>query len=49
MEGAYKKWWHKDKTDGCKSNEYFCLFQPYILVINYGCLKDFLLIIKPKV
>ena len=46
MKGAYKKWWYKDKNDGCKSKGYFC--QPHILVINYGYLKDFLLIIKPK-
>ena len=44
MEGAYKEWWYKDKNDGCKSKGYFCLFQPYILVINYGYLKDLLLI-----
>ena len=48
MEGAYKEWWYRDKNDGCKSNGYFCLFQPYILIINYGYLEDLLLIIKPK-
>ena len=48
MEGVYKEWWYKDKNDGCKSKMYFCLFQSYILVINYGCLKDLLLIIKPN-
>ena len=50
MEVRYKKWWYKDKNDECKSKMHFCLFlSPFhILVINYGCLKDFLLIIKAK-
>ena len=48
MEGAYKKQWYKDKNDECKSKGYFYLLQPYILIINYGCSKDFLLIIKPN-
>ena len=46
MEGAYKKWWYEDKNDEYKSKGYFCLFQPYILIIIYGCLKYLLLIIK---
>ena len=48
MKVACKEWWYKDKNDRCKSKEYFCLFLQYILVINYECLKDSLLIIKAK-
>ena len=48
MKMACKEWWYKDKNDRCKSKEYFCLFLQYILVINYECMKDFLLIIKLK-
>ena len=48
MEVTYKEWWYKDKTDECKLKEYFYLFLSHILVINYGCLKDLLLIIKAK-
>ena len=48
MEVIYKEWWYKDKNDGCKSKGYFCLFLSHILIINYACLKDFLLIIKAK-
>ena len=48
MEVTNKEWWYKDKNDGCKSKGYFCLFLYHILVINYGCIEDFLLIIKPK-
>ena len=48
MEGTYKEWWYKDKNDECKLKGYFCLFQSYILIINYESLKHLLLIIKPK-
>ena len=48
MDGACKKWWYKDKNNGCKSKGHFYLFQPYILIINYEYLKDLLLIIKHK-
>ena len=48
MEVTYKEWWYKDKNNRCKSKGYFYLFLSHILVINYGCLKDFLLIITAK-
>ena len=48
MKVTYKEWRYKDKNDGCKSKGYFCLFISHILVINYECLKYFLLIIKVK-
>ena len=48
MDGASKKWQYKNKNDGCKLKEYFCLFQSYIIVINYGYLYDLLLITKSK-
>ena len=48
MKVTYKKWWYKDKNDRCKSKGYFCLFLSHILVINYGCLKYFILIIIAK-
>ena len=48
MEVIYKEWWYKEKSDGYKLKMYFCLSLSYILIINYGCLKDFLLIIKFK-
>ena len=44
MDRASKEWWYKNKNDECKSKGYFCLFQSYILVINYGYLDDLLLI-----
>ena len=47
MDGAYKEWWYKDKMMGVSKNGYFCLFQPYILTINYRCLEYLLLIFGP--
>ena len=47
MDGARKEWWYKDKMVGVSKKRYFCLFQPYILTINYRCLED-LLLIGPK-
>ena len=44
MDGACKEWWYKDKMMGVSKKGYFCLFQPYILTINYRCLEDLLLI-----
>ena len=35
-----KEWWYKDKMMGVSKKGYFCLFQPYILTINYRCLED---------
>ena len=37
MDGACKEWWYKDKMMGVSKKRYFCLFQPYILNINYRC------------
>ena len=48
MDGACKEWWYKDKMMGVSKKGYFCLFQSYILTINYRCLKDFLLIFKTQ-
>ena len=47
MDGACKEWWYKDKMMGVSKKGYFCLFQPYILTINYKCLEDLLLIFGP--
>ena len=44
MDGACKEWQYKDKIMGVSKKGYFCLFQSYILTINYRCLKDLLLI-----
>ena len=49
MEVACKEWWYKNKNDRYKLNGYFCLFIPQIVVINYECLENFLLIITHKV
>ena len=43
-----KEWWYKDKMMGVSKKGYFCLFQPYILTINYRCLEDLLLIFGPS-
>ena len=43
-----KEWWYKDKMIGVSKKGYFCLFQPYILIINYRCLEDLLLIFGPS-
>ena len=48
MDGACKEWWYKDKMMGVSKKGYFCLFQPYILTINYRCLEDLLLIFGPS-
>ena len=48
MDGACKEWWYKDKMMDVSKNGYFCLFQLYILIINYRCLEDFLLIFGPS-
>ena len=49
MDGACKEWWYKDKMMGISKKGYFCLFQHYILTINYRCLEDLLLIFgRPK-
>ena len=44
MDRACKEWWYKDKMMGVSKKGYICLFQSYILTINYRCLKDLLLI-----
>ena len=46
MELACKKQWYKDKNDGCKLKRYFCLFLFHMLVIIYGCLNYFFIIIN---
>ena len=48
MNEACKEWWYKDKMIGVSKKGYFCLFQPYILTINYRCLEDLLLIFGPS-
>ena len=48
MDGACKEWWYKDKMMGVSKKGYFCLFQLYILTINYRCLEDLLLIFGPS-
>ena len=48
MDGACKEWWYKEKIMGVSKKGYFCLFQPYILTINYKCLEDLLLIFGPS-
>ena len=48
MDGACKEWWYKDKIMGVTKKGYFCLFQSYILTINYRCLEDLLLIFGPS-
>ena len=48
MDGACKEWWYKDKMMGVSKKGYFCLFQPYILTINYRYLEDLLLIFGPS-
>ena len=48
MDVTYKEWWYKDKMMGVSKKGYFCLFQSYILIINYRCLEDLLLIFGPN-
>ena len=55
MDGTCKEWWYKckegwykDKMMGVSKKGYFCLFQPYIITINYRCLEDILLIFVPS-
>ena len=48
MDGACKELWYKDKIIGVSKKGYFCLFQPYILTINYRCSDDLLLIFGPN-
>ena len=48
MDGACKERWYEGKNDGYKSMGVFLSILTLYLIINYGCLEDLLLIIKPK-